>query len=79
MENNTNNNNPTPMPLSSALQAKLQLINVRVNDLMLALNDVVTVLLRENQQLRSEVEHQKSASATTPVIVEPTSATQQRP
>jgi hypothetical protein len=68
MENN-NPNNPQPpvsMPLSSALQAKLQLINVRVNDLMLALNDVVTVLLKENQQLRTEAERHKAQLPQTP-------------
>jgi regulator of replication initiation timing len=73
--NNPNNNSPTPMPLSTTLQQKLQLINVRINDLMLALNDVVTSLLKENQQLRTEAEKHKPQLPQTP----PLDATQINP
>jgi len=75
MENNPNSN-PQSVQLSPAIQQKLQLINVRVNDLMLTLNEVVTVLLKENQQLRAQVEQSKPPTIQTPTL-EVNAATQE--
>jgi hypothetical protein len=54
-------NNPQPQGVVSPMvQQKLQLINLRVTDLLQSLNDVVKALLEENKQLRTKIEMLKT-------------------
>jgi len=69
-----NNNNPNPnsqvsVPLSQPLQQNIQLLNVRINDLLVTMNTVFKLLTDENQALRAELKKHNAPVETSPVAV----------
>lgn len=50
--------------LSPQVQEALTMLNIRVNDLLTQFNTILNLLVKENAELKQQIEQQKTATQT---------------
>jgi hypothetical protein len=58
------NSEQKQVPISAELQQNIQMLNLRINDMMQAMNTVFKMLMDENQAMRAEVATLKASDST---------------
>jgi len=54
--------------LTSQAQEAITTLNIRVNDLITQLNTTLNLLVKENAELKQQIEQQKTTTQTKPTI-----------